>query len=57
MEISQHLAQEESQQPRGAAGQANGASAPINEHDLKLNVAEVLDRWPCAGLAVVLVRS
>jgi CubicO group peptidase (beta-lactamase class C family) len=39
------------------AGQANGASAPINELDLKLKVAEVLDRWPSAGLAVVVVRD
>ncbi len=57
MEIGQRLAQGESHQPTGAAGQANGASAPINEVDLKLEVTDVLDRWPSAGLAVVLVRD
>jgi beta-lactamase family protein len=39
------------------AGQANGASAPIDELDMKLKVAEVLDYWPSAGLAVVVVRD
>jgi hypothetical protein len=56
MEIGQRLAQRESQQPRGA-GQANRASAPINALGLKLKGAEVLDRWPSAGLAVALVRD
>ena len=32
--------------------QANGAGARIDELDLKPNVAEVLDRWLSAGLAV-----
>ena len=57
MEIGQRLAQGESRHPRGAAGQANGAPAPINELDMKLKVAEVLDRWPSAGLAVAVVRD
>jgi CubicO group peptidase (beta-lactamase class C family) len=57
MEIGQRPAQGDSPQRRGAAPQANGASAPINALDLKLKVAEVLDRWPSAGLAVVLVRD
>ena len=57
IEIGQRVTQEESQQPRSTAGQANDAPAPINELDLKLKVAEVLDRWPSAGLAVVLVRD
>jgi CubicO group peptidase (beta-lactamase class C family) len=55
MEIGQRLPEGASQQP--AAGQANSASAPINELDLKLKVVEVLDRRPSAGLAVVLVRN
>ncbi len=53
MEMGQRLGQ----QPMRAAGQANGASAPLNALDLELKVAEVLDRWPSAGLAVVLVRD
>lgn len=57
MEIGQRPAQGESQQPRGAAGQANGVSAPMDELDLELKVAEVLGRWPSAGLAVVVVRD
>ena len=57
MEIGQRVAHGESQQPTGAAGPANGASAPINELDMKLKVAEVLNRWPSAGLAVVVVRD
>ena len=55
MEIGQRLPEGASQQP--AAGQANSASAPINELDLKPKVAEALDRRPSAGLAVVLVRN
>ena len=57
MEIGQRVSHGERRQPRGAAGQASGASASINEVDLKLRVAEVLDRWPSAGLAVVVVRD
>ncbi|MGO9906227.1 MAG: hypothetical protein ACLP4R_16060 [Solirubrobacteraceae bacterium] len=57
MEVGQRLPEGESPQPGGAAGQANGASAPINVLDLRLKVAEVLDGWPSAGLAVVLVRD
>ena len=57
MEIGQRLADGEDQRPRGAAGEANGASVPINVLDLKLKVAEMLDRWPSAGLAVVVVRD
>ncbi len=57
MEIDQRLARGESSQPRGAAGQANRAPASINELDLKLKVAEGLDRWPSAGLAVDVVRD
>ncbi len=57
MEIGQRLTQGESPQPRGAACQAPGASAAVNELDLKLKVAGVLDRWPSAGLAVVVVRD
>ena len=57
MELGQRLAQGESRHPRVAAGQANGAPAPINELDMKLKVAEVLDRWPSAGLAVAVVRD
>ncbi len=49
-EIDQGLAQGQSQQP-------NDASAPIDVLDLKLKVAEVLDRWPSAGVAVGLVRD
>ena len=55
MEIGQRLPEGASQQP--AAGQANSASAPINELDMKPKVAEALDRRPSAGLAVVLVRN
>jgi CubicO group peptidase (beta-lactamase class C family) len=55
MEIGHRPPEGASQPP--AAGQANGASVPINELDLKLKVAEVLDRRPSAGLAVVLVRD
>ena len=57
MEIGQRLPEGGSPQPGGAAGQVDAASAPINELDLKLKVVEVLDRWPSAGLAVVLVRD
>jgi CubicO group peptidase (beta-lactamase class C family) len=55
MEIGHRPPEGASQPP--AAGQANGASVPINELDLKLKVAEVLDRRPSAGLVVVLVRD
>ena len=37
--------------------QANGAGARSDELDLKPNVAEVLDRWPSAGLAGGVVRD
>jgi hypothetical protein len=57
MEIGQRLAPGTSQQPRSAAGETNGASDPINELDLKLKVAEALDRPPSTSLAVVLVRD
>jgi CubicO group peptidase (beta-lactamase class C family) len=57
MEIGQRLAPGTSQQPKSTAGQTNGASDPINGLDLKLKVAEALDRRPSAGLAVVLVRD
>ncbi len=39
------------------AVQANGPSARINELDLELGVADVLDRWPSAGVAVAVVRD
>jgi CubicO group peptidase (beta-lactamase class C family) len=57
MGIGQRSAQGESQELRGGAGQANGASAAINELEMKLEVARVLDRWPSAGLAVAVVRD
>ncbi len=57
MEIGHRLAQGDSQQPRGAACQAPGAWAAVNELDMRLKVAGVLDRWPSAGLAVVVVRD
>jgi CubicO group peptidase (beta-lactamase class C family) len=37
--------------------QTNDASAPIDEADVKRKVAEVLDRWPSAGVAVAVVRE
>jgi CubicO group peptidase (beta-lactamase class C family) len=36
---------------------ANRASARIDDLELKLKVAEVLNRWPSAGLAVAVVRG
>jgi CubicO group peptidase (beta-lactamase class C family) len=39
------------------SGHASGASARIDELDLKLKVAEVLDRWPSAGVAVAIMRD
>ena len=36
-------------------GQTTQAYGPIDELDLKATVAQVLDRWPCAGLAVAVV--
>jgi len=44
-------------QPRGEAGYANGASVRIDEPDLERRVAEVLDRWPCAGVAIAVVHD
>ena len=44
-------------QPSGEAGNANGASVRIEESDLERRVAEVLDRWPSAGVAVAVVRD
>ena len=57
MEIGQRLPEGGSPAAGGAAGQANGSSAPIDELDLKLKVAEVLDRWPSAGVAIAVVRN
>jgi CubicO group peptidase (beta-lactamase class C family) len=37
--------------------QSNGAAARIDERDLKLRVAEALDRWPSAAVAVAVVRD
>jgi len=37
--------------------EANGASARVDELDLKLRVAEVLSRRPSAGVAVGVVRE
>ena len=33
------------------------AYGPIDGVDLKVTVAQVLDRWPCAGLAVAVIRD
>jgi len=42
-------------QPR--SGQPDGASARLNEPDLRDRVVEVLDRWPSAGVAVAVVQD
>ena len=39
------------------SGQPDGASARLDEPDLKARVVEVLDRWPSAGVAVAVVRD
>ena len=39
------------------AGKANAASSRVDELHLKIRVAEVLDRWPSAGVAVAVVRD
>ena len=60
MEIGQRLAQGERQHPMGTAGQANSGSAPINELDLRLEVAEVLAAGPppaSLSLSCATVRS
>ena len=44
-------------QPWGEAGHADGASVRIDESDLERRVAEALDRWPSAGVAVAVVRD
>jgi CubicO group peptidase (beta-lactamase class C family) len=57
MEVSQRRAEGQSPEASGAARQANELSPAIDELDLKLKVAEVLARWPSAGLAVAVVRD
>jgi CubicO group peptidase (beta-lactamase class C family) len=39
------------------SGHPNRALSRVNDHDLRPRVAEVLDRWPSAGLAVGVVRD
>ena len=43
---------------RGDEGEhTTHAYGPIDDVGLKATVAQVLDRWPCAGLAVVVIRD
>ena len=38
-------------------GQTTPAYGPIDDLDLKWTVAQVLDHWPCAGMAVAVIRD
>ena len=38
-------------------GEDTAQTGRIDRLDLKLTVAQVLDRWPCAGLAVAVVAD
>jgi Beta-lactamase len=44
-------------QSRGEAGDANVTSVRVDEYDPERRVAEVLDRRPCAGVAIAVVRD
>jgi CubicO group peptidase (beta-lactamase class C family) len=37
--------------------QTTHAYDPIDDLDLKATIAQVLDNWPCAGLAVAVIRD
>ena len=43
--------------PEPNAGRGNGTSARIDDRDLEQKIAEVLGRWPAAGLAAGVVRD